>query len=194
MGLLTFLGIKRDIQQYLPCYTQIVSQARNPALYIDGAAPDTLDGRFDMMVIHMHLVLRSLRRAGEGRSAASQALFDLFFKDMDQGLREAGVGDLSVGKKVKKMAEAFYGRAAAYDQVLGKPTDPVQRISDERVGDLANVLARNLYPDDDEMRAETQPLSKLSRYILFLEHELAVRDTADIIGEAPFVTQPELDG
>lgn len=118
-------------------YHAAVVQARLPDFYERFAVADTLDGRFDLLALHVHLVLRRLgvvegARAEEAR-ALSQAVFDLMFADMDQNLREMGVGDLSVGKKVKAMAEAFYGRVAAYDKALA-----------EQAG-LAEALGRNLY-------------------------------------------------
>ena len=98
-----------------PLYEAIVAAARHPVAYAEWGVPDTLDGRFDMITLHMFLVLDRLK--GEDR-AFRQELVDEFFRDMDRSLRELGVGDLSVGKKVRKMAEVFYGRLAAYDRAL----------------------------------------------------------------------------
>ncbi len=98
-------------------YGAIVAQARNPALYADRAVPDTVEGRFEMVVLHMALVLRHLR-TDEAEKAIGQRIFDLFCGDMDHSLREMGVGDLSVGKRMREMAEAFYGRAGVYDTGL----------------------------------------------------------------------------
>lgn len=98
-------------------YGAIVAQARNPALYADLAVPDTVEGRFEMVILHMALVLRHLR-SNEAEKAAGQRLFDRFCADMDRSLREMGVGDLAVGKRMREMGEAFYGRAGAYDTGL----------------------------------------------------------------------------
>lgn len=116
-------------------YLEIVRQARLPAFYTGFGVPDTLDGRFDMIVLHAVLTLLRLKaEAGEPPKALSQALFDMLFADMDRSLREMGVGDLGVGKRVKQMGKAVYGRLAAYDAALGG-TD----------AELEAAVARNLY-------------------------------------------------
>ncbi len=127
-------------------YRAVVEQARGPAFYRDFGVPDTLDGRFEMIVLHMVLVLGRLRREGEAGAALGQALFDTMVADMDQSLREMGVGDLSVSRRVKAMGQAFYGRANAYDTAIA--------VDDSA---LADALRRNLFgtvePDDDETAA-----------------------------------------
>jgi len=95
-------------------YGAIVAQARNPVLYTDLGVADTIDGRFEMVVLHTVLVLRRLQAGGESECGIGQAVFDLHCTDMDQSLRELGVGDLGVPKRMKKMTERFYGREAAY--------------------------------------------------------------------------------
>ena len=95
-------------------YGIIVAQAREPLFYRDLDVPDTVDGRFDLLILHLWLVLGRLRTAEAGR-ALSQALFDHFCDDMDANLREMGVGDLTVPKRMQAFGEAFYGRTAAYD-------------------------------------------------------------------------------
>jgi cytochrome b pre-mRNA-processing protein 3 len=79
--------------------------------------PDTVDGRFDLLVLHLWMVLRRLRPV-EGGAALCQALFDRFCGDMDANLREMGVGDLAVPKRMQAFGEAFYGRSAAYDLAI----------------------------------------------------------------------------
>ncbi len=110
----------------------IVAQARLPAFYERFGVPDTVNGRFDMVLLHLWLVLRRLRTGTEG-TALAQALFDHFCSDMDDNLREMGVGDLSVPKRMVKFAEAFYGRTAAYDAALKADGS-----------ELAQALARNV--------------------------------------------------
>ncbi|MBU6456835.1 MAG: ubiquinol-cytochrome C chaperone [Bradyrhizobium sp.] len=107
-------------------YGMIVTQARDPLFYRDLGVPDTVDGRFDLLVLHLWLALRRLR-AIEAASALSQALFDRFCNDLDDNLREMGVGDLTVPKRMKAFAEAFYGRAAAYDLALDAGEEPLAR-------------------------------------------------------------------
>ena len=98
-------------------YGMIVTQAREPLFYRDLGVPDTVNGRFDLLLLHLWLVLRRLKSA-EGGAALSQALFDHFCNDMDDNLREMGVGDLTVPKRMQAFGEAFYGRTAAYDLAL----------------------------------------------------------------------------
>ena len=98
-------------------YGMIVTQAREPLFYRDLGVPDTVDGRFDLLVLHLWMVLRRLR-AVEGGAVICQALFDRFCEDMDANLREMGVGDLTVPKRMQAFGEAFYGRTAAYDLAL----------------------------------------------------------------------------
>jgi cytochrome b pre-mRNA-processing protein 3 len=98
-------------------YTAIVAQARHPHLYDDFGVVDDIDGRYEAVVLHMHLVLRRLGQHKDGASVA-QLLFDVMFYDMDRSLRAIGVGDMSVGKKVKQMGAAFYGRVGNYEAAL----------------------------------------------------------------------------
>src|SRR6202166_3237522 len=98
-------------------YGMIVTQAREPSFYRDLGVPDTVNGRFDLLVLHLWMVLRRSKSI-EGDANLSQALFDHFCDDMDANLREMGVGDLTVPKRMQAFGEAFYGRAAAYDLAL----------------------------------------------------------------------------
>lgn len=116
-------------------YTRIVRQSRKREFYADLDVPDTLDGRFDLITLHVFLVLRRLNAEGNSEENLGQALFDVMFMNMDTSLREMGVGDLSVGKRIKKMASAFYGRVAAYDAPL---------LAGDCAG-LSDAIARNLF-------------------------------------------------
>jgi cytochrome b pre-mRNA-processing protein 3 len=98
-------------------YGMIVTRAREPFFYQNLGVPDTVNGRFDLLVLHLWMVLRRLR-AIEGGAALAQALFDRFCEDMDANLREMGVGDLTVPKRMQAFGEAFYGRSVAYDAAL----------------------------------------------------------------------------
>ena len=98
-------------------YGMIVTQAREPLFYRDLAVPDTVNGRFDLLLMHLWLVLRRLKST-EAVQGLSQALFDHFCNDMDDNLRELGVSDLKVPKRMQAFGEAFYGRTAAYDMAL----------------------------------------------------------------------------
>lgn len=116
-------------------YAAAVAQARQPGFYIERGVPDSLDGRFDMLVLHVFLVLRRLSGLGTPGQAIAQELSDIVFADMDGNLREIGVGDLGVGKKIKAMAKAFFGRLTVYEAALNAGDD----------GDLTDALTRNLY-------------------------------------------------
>jgi cytochrome b pre-mRNA-processing protein 3 len=99
-------------------YRRIVERAREPVFYTEWGVPDTLDGRFELLALHAFLVLRRLKRDHGATEAFAQELFDTMFADLDRALREMGVGDLGVGRRVKEMAAGFYGRIVAYDQGL----------------------------------------------------------------------------
>jgi cytochrome b pre-mRNA-processing protein 3 len=118
-------------------YGMIVTQAREPSFYRDLSVPDTVNGRFDLLVLHLWMVLRRLSLEGSTANAVSQAIFDRFCDDMDANLREMGVGDLAVPKRMRAVGEAFYGRSAAYDQALKLGEGP-----------LAQALCRNIFDGD----------------------------------------------
>lgn len=115
-------------------YGAIVAQARTPAFYSSLGVPDTVTGRFEMVVLHTVLVLDRLQRDQRER-ALGQKIFDLYCIDMDRSLRELGIGDLGVPKRMKKMTEAFYGRAAAYRAA----------ISAGDAAALADAICRNVF-------------------------------------------------
>ena len=116
-------------------YGTIVAQARSSIFYRSYGVPDTVLARLDMIVLHLVLVLRRLRDAGPNGSAVGQQLFDHFCRDIDDNFREMGVGDLAVPKEMRRVAEAFYGRAKAYEAALAAATPAALEIA----------LARNVY-------------------------------------------------
>jgi len=107
-------------------YGMIVTQAREPSFYRELGVPDTVNGRFDLVVLHLWIVLRRLRSIA-GSAPLSQALFDHFCEDMDANLREMGVGDLAVPKRMQAFGEAFYGRSAAYDLASASGSEALAR-------------------------------------------------------------------
>lgn len=129
-------------------YRKAVVQARDPAFYAAMGVPDTIDGRFDMIALHVYLVLRCLKARSGAQAEVAQALFDAMFADMDRALREMGSGDLGVGRRVKAMARAFYGRLAAYDDALGGAEDA-----------LAAAIGRNLYRGTDPGAARLETIA-----------------------------------
>jgi cytochrome b pre-mRNA-processing protein 3 len=156
-------------------YEAAVIQARTPAFYADHAVPDTVDGRFDMIVLHVWLVLRHFKSAPEAlqsrRDKLCQALFDHMITDFDRNIRQIGISDVRVGKHMKAMAKAFYGRIAAYD-------DAVEADS------LAAALERNIFGKPDVDRGI------LEREAGFLA--LYVQKQADFLATQPF--EALLDG
>jgi cytochrome b pre-mRNA-processing protein 3 len=114
-------------------YGSAVAAARAPYLYAALGVPDTLDGRFDAIVLHVYLVVCRLDMEPNPGPALAQAVFDAMFLDMDTNLREMGVGDLSVGKRNRAMWEAFHGRSAAYAAVWDDPAG------------LESAIARNFW-------------------------------------------------
>jgi cytochrome b pre-mRNA-processing protein 3 len=104
-------------------YASAAAQARSPAFYAAMGAPDTVEGRFELYSLHVALVLRRLKGQGPQAAETAQGLFDAYVQALDDALREMGVGDLSVGKKMRKLGEAFYGRVRNYDEALAALPD-----------------------------------------------------------------------
>ncbi len=130
-------------------YGAIVAQARNPAFYTDYDVPDTIEGRFEMILVHAFLLFHRLKDEGEERRSLGQKVFDAFCVDMDSNLREMGVGDLTVPKKMKRVAEAFYGRVGAYEAPL-----------DARQADaLGEAVLRNVYASRPETDLQAKALA-----------------------------------
>ncbi len=115
-------------------YGAIVAQARRPVFYRDYAVADTINGRFDLLLLHVALVVARLMQE-ETSKPAGQLLFDRFCLDMDDNLREIGISDIAVPKHMKRVGEAFYGRAQAYEAALAA--------GDDRL--LSEALVRNIY-------------------------------------------------
>ncbi|MGB1077048.1 MAG: ubiquinol-cytochrome C chaperone family protein [Bdellovibrionales bacterium] len=113
---------------------EAVNQARQPVFFQDLQVEDTLEGRFEMICLHTGLLMEWLYK--NDRAPLAQALFDVMFVDIDRNLRESGVGDLAVPKRIKKMMKAFKGRAFAYQEGIKKDT-------------LDDVITRNLGISDD---------------------------------------------
>jgi cytochrome b pre-mRNA-processing protein 3 len=131
-------------------YTSTVEAARQPAYYARLGVPDTLDGRFELIALHVALVLRRLAAEPEAKAFA-QEVFDAMFADFDRALREMGTGDLSVGKQVKRMVAGLYGRARAYERgLLGAE-------------DLGEALRRNLYGTVTPAPASVEAMSGWTR-------------------------------
>src|SRR4029079_1330843 len=114
-----FRGSSRSDRAAVALYAALVAQARAPGLYAVLGVPDTVTGRFEMVVLHSILIIDRLKRSGVAGKELGQEVFDAFCRDMDQSLRELGFGDQSVPKRMKQLGESFYGRAEAYGRALG---------------------------------------------------------------------------
>jgi cytochrome b pre-mRNA-processing protein 3 len=158
-------------------YSLIVAKARQPFFYAGLGVPDTVDGRFDMIALHAILVINRLAEGGAPARELSQRLFDEMFADMDRSLREMGVGDLSVGKKVRRMAEVFYGRAKAYREALSR----------DDMSALERALARNIFPEG----YQAPSLSALTAYVSNAARLLARQSDADLLAGRPAFPEPE---
>ena len=114
-------------------YSLLVIQARRPYFYSYWGVPDTPDGRYDMIMLHAFLVLHRLKNDHDNTKNMSQALFDIMFKDMDKNLREMGVGDTGISRRIKQMAKAFYGRIAAYEYGLNSSDNSLEKAIERNI-------------------------------------------------------------
>jgi cytochrome b pre-mRNA-processing protein 3 len=144
MGLSALFRRKPHERAGFELYGKAVGAARDPWFFGPLGVPDSLDGRFDLVGLHVALLIRRLRRDPDPRGAVlAQAVFDAMFADMDINLREMGVSDLAVGRRVRAMWEAFHGRAQAYEAAV-------------EAGDaaaLAAALQRNVWRAEGEASA-----------------------------------------
>lgn len=155
-------------------YQKVATASREPELYASLGIPDTVEGRFEALSLHMILVLRALREMPPPADEVAKDLTDAFFRDMDASLREMGVGDTVVPKRMKKIAESFYGRAQAYDEPLNG--------SDE--AGLASALGRNAYGNE-------APATALARYALAADQKLKTVSLDVLLETGPVFPRPE---
>ncbi|MGO4386224.1 ubiquinol-cytochrome C chaperone family protein [Microvirga sp. 2YAF29] len=155
-------------------YARIATASRAPGLYAALGIPDTLEGRFESLSLHMVLALRALRNLPAPADDVAKDLTDAFFRDMDASLREMGVGDTVVPKRMKKVAESFFGRAHSYDPALNG--------GDEAA--LAEALGRNA------LGGET-PAVSLARYAFAADQAFKVADLDAILETGPVFPAPE---
>lgn len=166
-------------------YEAIVAQARQPVFFAAWEVPDTVDGRFEMIALHAFLVMHRLKGAPQPAPAVAQALFDTMFGDMDRSLREMGAGDLGVGRRVKAMATAFYGRIAAYEAGLEQPGTAT----------LEAALRRNAYGTLGEAQGPaTRSVEALAAYVRAGAAALAGQATDEILAGRPLFPAPRVEG
>ena len=149
-------------------YGVIVAQARLPSFYLRYGVADTVDGRFELIVLHLFLLTERTARETAPVGAFGPALFSAFCADLDHNMREMGIGDLTVPKRMKKYVEAYYGRSEVYRKALAA--------SDR--GALSAALARNVYARgeaDDES-------SRLADYVIASASALAAQ-SADALAK-----------
>lgn len=168
---------RRASEAALALYTAAVTQARQEAFYTRLGVPDSIDGRFDLVALHVWLLLRRLKdEPAAGRLA--QDLVEVFFADMDVSLREIGAADIGVGRRVKRMIEGFHGRAAAYDAALAAGGGAVEE-----------ALTRNLY---GTVEASPAVLRSAEGYLRTAESGLRSWPLAELLaGRATFPPVPE---
>jgi len=162
---------KSPDRQTMALYGAIVAQARQPVFYAELGVPDTVDGRYEMLMLHAFLLLHRLKGEADEVRAGGQKVFDLMFEDMDRSLRELGVGDLTVPKKIKKMASAFYGRTAAYDSALSGED-----------GELEAALERNVFGGDS---GKDRRSARLAAYVRATSAALAAQPADAIVWNGP---------
>jgi cytochrome b pre-mRNA-processing protein 3 len=150
-------------------YTPLIEQARRPVFYLEGGVADTPQGRFELYSLHLALLVRRLRGAGPFAAEASQALFDTFLSGLDHGLRELGVGDLTVPKKMRRLGEALYGRLRGYDAALAGDAEP---------GALEAMIGRTVYAGID-----SPPAHALSAYARDAAAAFAATPIESVLGE-----------
>lgn len=140
-------------------YVAVVEQARQPSLYADFGAPDTMEGRFELYSMHVFLLLDRLKRQGEQAAETAQALFDTYVQALDDALRELGVGDMGVGRKMRKLGEAFFGRVKSYEEAFAALPDRAP---------LEALIARTVFAD-----VEAPPVAGMADYVLAQRAALA---------------------
>lgn len=164
--ILSLFKKKPDASNVHAIYADIVTQARQKVFYADWAVPDTVTGRFDMISLHLCLVFRRLKTSRADDREFSQALFDLFFKDMDHSLRELGAGDMAVPKRIQKMGELLFGLLASITETLDKKDQAA----------LQDALSRNIYSGEKIPEVEN-----LAHYVMQMDRDLKTQDVEAIL-------------
>lgn len=175
MGLLGLFRRRPHERTGFALYGAGVAAARSPHFYAELGVPDTAAGRFELVCLHVGLLIRRLR-AERDKTAdeLAQAVFDAMFGDMDVNLREMGIGDLSVGKRVKMLWEGFHGRAQGYGEALDA----------EDMAGLAEALSRNIWVKEPAPEGAGLALAERARLV---SATLAGQDMAGFLrGEARF--------
>jgi cytochrome b pre-mRNA-processing protein 3 len=151
-------------------YDQLSAAARDPNLYGSGRVADTPDGRFELLALHSAVFFDRLAKRGEQADETSQEVFDILFSAMDHALRELGVGDISVGKRIRKLAESFYGRLAVYHDCI--------KAEDNQIEVLTAAIATHVLESTDQ----AEPFAKvLAQRIMTWQERLVLQSDADLL-------------
>jgi len=157
-------------------YQCAVAQGRSPWFYAECSVPDNVDGRFEMIALHVFLLLHRIKQPDIADDKLGQAVFDAMFLDMDRSLREMGAGDLGVGKRVKAMAKSFYGRIAAYESGLSDPSA------------LTDAVIRNVFRGEE---AQRDSAGRLAGYIATQVRHLSAATAEKIISGTVSFTEED---
>ena len=159
----------------------VSAAARKPGLYTRLRVPDTVEGRFEALCLHTYLVLRRLDRLPPPAADVAQELVDSVFAELDASLRELGVSDMGVGKRMKKLGAAFYGRARGYDAALK---------AQDGDGALRQALARNILNEAGASPGGDLAAGPLAVYVRAAEAELGRADLATLLSDGPPFPDP----
>jgi cytochrome b pre-mRNA-processing protein 3 len=152
-------------------YGSVVTQARDPAFYALYRVPDTPEGRFEMLLIHLYLVLERLQGEREAGAALSRSLVEAFVTDVDDSMREMGVGDLSVPRKVKKAAAALYDRVHEFRPAMAEAGCPK----------LVEAVARNVYARAVAAEGCRDGVEAIAGYMRQAAAALAAQESAEVL-------------
>jgi len=193
-----FLRRSRNHKLIERLHARIIAAARNPVLFLDYGVADTLDGRFEMVTLHAALVLRHMHRLAPPAPDLAQDLADCLFRHFDLALREMGVGDTSVPKRMRALAEAYLGRSLAYEKALDAVAETQETGGVEKPSllPLEEALIRNIYRKTTDETATDDPradparnaaIEKLAIYVRRNDESLSKMSFDDVLkGELPF--------
>jgi len=171
IGMLKSLRVRKQLRKEAETlYEKIVNRTRTPDFYERYGVADTVEGRFEVLTLHAYLVFRRLKAESNHGQELAQKTFDVMFENVDLNLREVGVGDIGLARRIKKMAEGFYGRVDAYDRAL--------EVDDAE--DLKQALQRNLF-SGQEVSAES--LSLVARYVRDCDEFLATLTRDELLSQ-----------
>ena len=170
-----FLGQDSSMTAAQGLYEALVARSRAPVFFTEFAVPDTIDGRFDMLTLHGFAVMEALKSSGPEGEKLGTALASLIFAGFDEGLRELGVGDFGISRRMKALGGAFYGRLEAYDGAVSEPA-------------LADAIVRNLYRGEGASRPQAEVLA---HYFGIARETLLAQTDALLQGKADFGPLPD---